>query len=151
MAIGPDARHSASGRIVVITAAQATIGVLAAVMGLGPWIDAAAWPERVIGTGGLIGGAVLLASAALLTLRRGPTRTVGVIGGLTMGAIGLAVTLLAISSYEACSSTERATACYAVIGVLNVVGLVVTVLGGVSVTIIRRAPRSALHRARRGR
>ena len=118
-------------------------------MGLGPLVDGATLQERTLGTGGLLLGTILLVCAVALASRRGSTRRYGVIGGYAMAAIGVTVTLLAITSYGACTTQETTLPCYTLIAGINMVGVGVFLIGILSVVVIRRAPASAFRRTRR--
>lgn len=148
MAIGPEARRQASGRIVVVAGLFAAVGVASIVLGLGPLSVASSSLEKTIGAVVIGLGVLMLVAAVALGTRRGPTRHLGVAASLAVVLLGAAVTLGAVSSLDACGSREtRTMECTVIVGGAALLGLGVAAAGiGCLLVIIRGRP-AALRRA----
>jgi hypothetical protein len=151
VAIGPESRHMASGRVVVIAAFEAVLGAASVVVGLGPLLQPAAADELVWIGGAAIGlGAVLLTGAAGLALRLRYARGFGIAGALAAIAIGALVAGLAVASLDACApSHPQPTACQALVGSIGFLGGVTGALGIIALGVLRRAHAAAFRRSRR--
>ena len=151
MSIGPESRHMASGRVVVIAGFEAVLGAASVVVGLGPLLQPSS-PSELLWIGGLaIGlGAVLLAGAAALGLRLRHARRLGIAGALASIAVGLLATSLAVASLDACEvSHTQPSACQAIVGSIGLVGGVIGAVGVAAVVVLRRAHAAAFRRSRK--
>ena len=146
MAIGPEATHMASGRIVVVAGFYGLLGSGGVVLGLGPLLRPADATTRAIGFGVVAAGLVLLIGAVGLVLRRGWARRAGVIAGWSAIGLGLLIAALGLTALEGCAGSE-AGGCTILVGGLSIIGLVIAGSGIASVTIVRRA-RLSVFRAR---
>jgi hypothetical protein len=150
MAIGPDARRLASGRLVVVAGTLMVLGVAAAVLGAGPILEPADPVENAIGIAAVALGLLMLVAGASLALGRGPVRRLGIAGGAAAGVLGGMVTIAATQSLASCGTDgDRTIACSLVVCGTAVGGLAVTVAGVASAIVVSRARADALHRHRR--
>ena len=150
MAIGPEARRHASGRIVVVAGLFATAGTGAVILGLGPIIEAVQPIERALGVVIVLLGFVMLAAAASLAVRRGPARALGVAGGVALAVAGLIIAVSAADSLAGCTGAGAPVpGCGLVVGSAAVIGLLVAVTGLGCAIVVARARPDALRRPRR--
>jgi hypothetical protein len=149
MAIGPEARRQASGRVVVVAGLFAAVGIASIVLGLGPLAVGSSSVEQTIGAIVIGMGVLMLVAAIALATRRGPTRPLGVAASLAVVLLGTAVALGAVSSLDACGARDtRTVECAAIVGGAAMLGLGVAVAGiGCLLVVIRGRP-TALRRAR---
>lgn len=147
MAIGPQSRDAASGRLVVIAALHGIVGAASMVLAAGPFLEQAGTTERILAGVVALLGTVMLIGALSVGLRIGPARTLGVAGALAMTAQGLILLLLATLSLSRCGDRAAdATGCYLVVGAFVLAGLAIAGLGIGSAVVIRRARQRALGR-----
>ena len=147
MAIGPDSRRMASGRIVVIAIGDILLGAMSTLVGIGPQVEGAEIETRVAGAVALLLGSVLMIAGIALGLRVRHAQKLGAAGAAAAVLVGAMVTVLALDSFGACTADGAApTACQALVGSVVVVGISICVLGLTSGVIIRRSPRDAFRR-----
>ena len=150
MAIGPEARDMASGRLVVAAGLIGAIGFAAIVLGFGPIVVGAGPTERAIGTLAIGLGVLMMLAAISLALRLGPARRLGMASGVAAILLGLLVAVAAIASLGSCETrASGAAGCSVVVAGTAAVGLSVVAAGAGCTVVIRRAPPAALRRHRR--
>jgi hypothetical protein len=150
MAIGPEARDMASGRLVVAAGLIGAIGFAAVVLGSGPIVVAAGPTERAIGTLAIGLGIFMMVAAISLALRLGPAKRLGIASGVAAILLGVLVTIAAIASMGSCEARASGEAgCSVVVAGTAAVGLGVVAAGAGCTLVIRRAPPAALRRNRR--
>jgi hypothetical protein len=150
MAIGPEARGMASGRIVVATGLFAALGTAAIILGFGPLTLGAGPTERAIG-GAVMGlGALMVTAAASLATRRGPARLLGTVAGAAMSVLGGTIAIGALASFGSCQGRETQTVeCSAVVSAAGLLGLAALAAGIACLLVVRRARPASLRRPRR--
>lgn len=149
MAIGPEARRMASGRIVVVAGVIGTLGAAAIVLGMGPILVGAQRVEREIGIAAVALGCVMLVAGGSLALRRGPARLLGIAGGVAGAALGAVIVIAATVSLGRCAdAVDRAEACSVLVGGTGIAGLAIATVGVASAVIVSRARPDALRRRR---
>lgn len=150
MVIGPEARRSASGRVVVVVGLLAALGPAAIILGAGPLLVASGPLERAIGVAAIALGAVMLVAAVALASRRGPTRMLGMAGGASLAALGAIVAIAASASVAGCGAAPtRAVACVTLVGGTAAVGVGLVAAGVGSWVVVSRARPESLRRGRR--
>ena len=150
MAIGPEARRLASGRIVVVGGMLSAFGVAAIVLGAGPILETSQAHERAIGVVAIGLGLLMLAGGTMLGIRRGPARAAGIAGCLAAAALGTLIGVAAVTSLGACGAADdRAVSCGLLIGGAAVGGMVLAGGGVASALVVSRARPEAFRRRRR--
>lgn len=146
MAVGPDARRMASGRMVVVGGLDATMGAAAVALGLGPLIERAEPGTQLVGAAAIALGVVLLLAGGALLFRRGPVRLLGRLGGVAAMALGLVILVAAASSIGDCSASSNAAGCLVLLGVSGMLGVVAVTAGLAGLVVVSRAHAQALRR-----
>lgn len=146
--IGPEAARTTSGRIVVVTAFYAVLGLLSLVLGAGPFVETADTATRLMAAPGLAAGGILVVGAVGLVVGGRWGRRLGVLGGLAAVGIGVLATALALGALGTCQSSPAANACWSILVGIGAVGVLVAA-GGVGSIIIVRGGRLGVVRSRR--
>ncbi|HEX2766261.1 MAG TPA: hypothetical protein VHR55_06470 [Candidatus Limnocylindria bacterium] len=150
MAIGPEARRAASGRIVVVAGLLGACGATTLILGAGPMLVPAGPLERAIGVAAMALGGVMLLAGAALGLRLRAARILGIAGGASLAVIGVAIVVAASATLPGCGgSSERAIACVTLVGGTGVAGVGLVAAGVASAYVVSRARPEFLRRPRR--
>ena len=146
MAIGPEARRMASGRVVVLAASQGFLSIVTFVMGLGPLVHPSEPVEKLAAGAAVALSVPMGIGAVLLGLRRGPARTAGLAAAFASMAVGTVVVVLAVASLDGCGGVGDGWSCSMLIGLIGLVGIGIIAFGIGSRSLIRRAhPRALRH------
>ena len=148
MAIGPEARRTTSGRVVVVVASYAILGVSSAALGLGPFVRQSDPTTRVIALVTIAAGGFMLLGAVGLIIGGRWGRRAGVVGGWALAVVGAIVTFATLSAIEDCDGSREAGGCSIILGGLGTIGIVL-ILGGVAGSTIARRARLGVARGRR--
>jgi hypothetical protein len=149
VAIGPEARRAASGRIVVVATLQGTLGAASLVVGLGPRVSGAPPMTQAVGLASIVLGTILIIGAVALGLRTRHARLLGLAGAIATVLVGLLVFAAALASEDDCvRSNGPSSACALLLGAVEVAGLSVTAAGLASAVVIHRARPQAFRRHR---
>lgn len=146
--IGPEATRTTSGRIVVVAAFYAVLGLLSMVLGAGPFVENADAATRMLAALGLAAGGILVVGAVGLVVGGRWGRRLGVLGGVAAVGIGVLATALALGALGTCQSSAAANACWSILVGIGAVGVLVAA-GGVGSVIIVRGGRLGVVRSRR--
>lgn len=148
VAIGPDSRNMASGRVVVIAVLDGALGVMAIVGGIGPQVTSSEPPVREVGLLGIAMGLALVAAGITLALRTPFARTCGAVGGIVATLLGFLVVGLSLASFGECAPANGG-ACELVVGGIAVVGGAIAAFGVASTRVVSGAPAAAFRRDRK--
>lgn len=135
--IGPEAARTTSGRIVVVIAFYAVLGLLCLVLGAGPFVEPADPLTRSVAAAALAAGGMLVIGAGGLVAGGRWGRRLAVLGGLAAAGIGMLAAVLAVSTLGTCQASSAADACRAILGVIGVVGALVAACGIASLVVVR--------------
>lgn len=151
MAIGPEADHQISGRVLVIASALLGTGLMALILGAGPIVEGAAPLTAVAGAVAMLSGGIMVIGGAGLLWRGSTGRQLGVAGALAGMVLSLVLTAAALASLAGQSgatgdggnSSEPV-----VIGIAGI-GLLGYVLAFGSMRVIKQVPGRYWHRGGR--
>jgi hypothetical protein len=152
MAIGPESRRMASGRIVVVAVVQGALGTAAVLVGLGPLMQPAEPVEEAVAVVAIGLGCVSIVAGITLGLRLRAARGLGIAGGVATVLLGLILAELTRSSLEDCQTRgEAAGPCIGVLAAVGVLSAAIVAVGIAAIIVIRRAHPGAFRRhGRRG-